>query len=284
MSRTAYVNGVYVPTRDALVHINDRGFQFADGVYEGIAVRRGRMVDVGAHLDRLWRSMGELAITAPMSRKALEVVLSEVIRRNRFSDAFVYIQVTRGVASRDHAFPAGEIPATLVVTCKRFDFNAVKARALAGVAGLTRPDNRWGRCDIKSTGLLPNILAKQAAREAGAFEAILVDEDGYITEGSSTNVWVVTEDGDIVTRPITDNILAGITRARIKIIAEKLKISIKDAKIRVKDAKKAREMFVTSATSCATPITKLDGKKIGDGTVGPVAKRLIDAYFEFTDN
>ena len=283
MSRTAYVNGAYVPTRDALVHINDRGFQFADSVYEGIAVRRSKMVDLKPHLDRLWRSMGELAIAEPMGRRSLCVVLGEVIRRNRFSDAFVYIQVTRGVAPRDHAFPADDIPATLVITCKRLNFDGVRARALAGAAGLTQPDIRWGRCDIKSTGLLPNILAKQAARDAGAFEAILVDNDGNITEGSSTNIWIVTEGGDIVTRPTSDNILAGITRARVKTTAEKLKISVKEAKISVEEAKKAREIFITSAASCATPITELDGHKIGDGTVGPVAKRLIDAYFEFTD-
>lgn len=284
MSRIAYVNGAYVPTRDALVHINDRGFQFADGVYEGIAVRRGKMVDLKPHLDRLWRSMGELAMPEPMNRRALCVVLGEVIRRNRFADAFIYIQVTRGEAPRDHAFPAGDIPATLVVTCKRLDFDKVRERALSGAAALTQPDNRWGRCDIKSTGLLPNILAKQAARESGAFEAILVDDDGYITEGSSTNVWAVTQSGEIVTRSTADNILAGITRARVKIVAEKLKISIKDAKISVQDAKKAKEIFITSATSFATAITKLDGEKIGDGTVGPVAKRLVEAYFDFTDN
>ncbi len=283
MSRTAYVNGAYVPTRDALVHINDRGFQFADGVYEGIGVRRGNMVDLEAHLDRLWRSLGELSITAPMDRGPLRVVLSEVIRRNLFSDAFLYIQITRGVASRDHAIPTVDIPASLIVTCKRLNFDGVKNRALAGVTGSTQPDIRWGRCDVKSTGLLPNILAKQAARKTGAFEAILFDSDGYITEGSSTNVWVVTEGGDLITRPTTDNILAGITRARVKTITEKLKISVKEAKISIEDAKKAQEIFLTSATSCATPIIVLDGQKIGDGTVGPVAKRLIDAYFQFTD-
>jgi len=283
MARIAYVNGTYVSTRDALVHINDRGFQFADGVYEGISVRRGNIIDLEAHLDRLWRSLGELAITPPMDRGPLRIVLGEVIRRNLFSDAFVYIQITRGVAARDHAIPSGDIPASLIVTCKRLNFDDVKKRALSGVAGTTQPDIRWGRCDVKSTGLLPNILAKQAARETGAFEAILVDDDGYITEGSSTNIWVVTEGGDLVTRPTTDNILAGITRARLKIITEKLKIGVKEAKISVEDAKKAREIFLTSATSCATPIIKLDGQKIGDGTVGPVAKRLIEAYFQFTD-
>lgn len=283
MPRTAYVNGAYVPIADAHVHINDRGFQFADSVYEGISVRRGKMVDLGLHLDRLWRSMGALAITQPMGRAALTVILREVHRKSRFADAFIYIQVTRGVAPRDHAFPTIPGRPSLVVTCKRVDFDAVRKSALTGVSAATQPDLRWGRCDIKSTALLPNILAKQAAREAGAFEAVLVDADGFITEGSSTNIWVVTEGGDIVTRPTSDNILAGITRTRIKIIAEKLKMSIKEAKISVKDAKNAREIFFTSSSNCAMPIIELDGQKIGDGTVGPVAKRLIDAYFDFTD-
>ena len=283
MSRIAYVNGAYVPVMDAHVHINDRGFQFADAVYEGIAVRHGKMVDLDPHLDRLWRSMKELSITEPMGRRSLLVVLGEVIRRNRFSDAFVYIQVTRGVAMRDHAFPAIAVPPSLIVTCKKLDFNAVRKRALAGVKAATQPDIRWGRCDIKSTGLLPNILAKQAAREAGAFEAILVDNNGYITEGSSTNIWIATEDGRIITRPTSDNILAGITRARIKNVAEKLKMKVEEAKISVDDAKKAQEVFFTSASNCATPITQIDDKKIGDGTPGPVAKHLIDAYFDFMD-
>lgn len=283
MPQTAYVNGSYGPISDAHVHINDRGFQFADSVYEGISVRLGKMVDLEPHLGRLWRSMGELSITEPMGRAALKVVLNEVHRKSRFTDAFLYIQVTRGVAPRDHAFPTNAGRASLVVTCKRADFEAVRKRALTGVTTATYPDTRWGRCDIKSTALLPNILAKQAAREAGAFEAILVDTDGFITEGSTTNIWVVTQGGDIVTRPTSDNILAGITRARIKTIAEKLKMRVKEAKISVEEAKNAREVFFTSSSNCAMPIVEIDEHKIGDGTVGPVAKQLIDAYFNFTD-
>lgn len=283
MSRIAYVNGTYVPMADAYVHINDRGFQFADGVYEGITVRRGAMIDVEPHLDRLWRSMRELKMDAPMARGPMRLVLKELIRRNRISDGFLYLQVTRGEAIRDHAFPAFSIP-SFVATCRRLDLEGVRARSANGIAVSTQPDIRWGRCDVKSTSLLPNILAKQAAREAGGFEAVLVDNDGHITEGSSTNMWIVTGEGVLKTRPIEDNILAGITRARVKSIAEKLQIPIKEESFHVDEALSAQEMFLTSSTSCAMPIVELDGQKIGDGTPGPVAKRLVEAYFDFMDS
>lgn len=283
MSRVAYVNGAYVATEDAYVHIDDRGYQFADGVYEGISVRRGKLVDLEPHLDRLWRSLGELAMTAPMARGPMRFVLKEVVRRNRVSDGFLYIQVTRGVAARDHAFPAVSMP-SFVVTCRRMNFDKVRARALTGVAVSMQPDIRWGRCDIKSTSLLPNILAKQAAREAGAFEAVMVDADGFVTEGSSTNIWIVTDAGELKTRTTADNILAGITRARVQAIAEDLQIKVIEAPFTVAEAKAAKEMFLTSSTSCATPIVDFDGEQIGDGSPGPVARRLIDAYFAFTDS
>lgn len=282
MSRIAYVNGAYVPTSDAFVHINDRGYQFADGVYEGVTVRKGEMIDLEPHLDRLWRSMGELKMEEPMARAPMRLVFKELIRRNRISDGFLYIQVTRGEAVRDHAFPAFSVP-SFVATCRRLDLNAVQARAQKGVAAATQPDLRWGRCDVKSTSLLPNILAKQAAKETGAFEAVLVDENGYVTEGSSTNMWIVTKDGKLKTRPTNDNILAGITRARVKSLAEGLQITIDETAFTVEEALEAKEMFLTSSTSCATPIVALDGKTIGDGTPGPVAKRLVDAYFDFMD-
>lgn len=281
MSRVAYVNGAYVPTSEAYVHINDRGYQFADGVYEGVSVRRGKLIDLQPHLDRLWRSMDELAMLSPMQRGPMTVVFNEVVRRNRIKDGFLYVQVTRGVAVRDHAFPDYAEPA-LVVTCRRLDFDAVRKRTLSGISGSTQPDIRWGRCDVKSTSLLPNILAKQAAREEGAFEAVLVDAEGFITEGSSTNMWIV-KDGRLVTRSIEDNILSGITRMRVKDIAAKLQISIEERAFSVEDALNADEMFLTSSTSCAMPIVELDGHKIGDGTPGPVAQRLVDAYFNFTD-
>lgn len=281
MSRIAYVNGSYVPTSEAYVHINDRGYQFADGVYEGVSVRRGRLIDLDPHLDRLWRSMDELAMLPPMQRGPMTVVFNEVVRRNRIKDGFLYVQITRGVAVRDHAFPDYAEPA-LVVTCRRLDFDGVRKRALSGITGSTQPDIRWGRCDVKSTSLLPNILAKQAAREEGAFEAVLVDAQGFITEGSSTNMWIV-KDGRLITRSVRDNILSGITRMRVKDIAAKLQISIEERAFSVEDALNADEMFLTSSTSCAMPIVELDGKKIGDGTPGPVAQRLVDAYFDFTD-
>ena len=282
MSRIAYVNGAYVPTSDAFVHINDRGYQFADGVYEGITVRKSDMIDLEPHLDRLWRSMDELKMDEPMARGPMRLVLKELIRRNRISDGFLYIQITRGEAVRDHAFPALSVP-SFVATCRRLDLNGVRARAEKGVAASTQPDIRWGRCDIKSTSLLPNILAKQAAKEAGGFEAVLVDENGYVTEGSSTNMWIVTKDGKLKTRPTNDNILAGITRARVKSIAEGLQMPVEESSFTVDEALEAQEMFQTSSTSCATPIVMLDGKQIGDGTPGPVAKRLVDAYFDFMD-
>lgn len=280
MSRVAYVNGAYVPTTDALVHINDRGYQFADGVYEGVTVHKGNMIDLEPHLDRLWRSMNELKMAEPMARAPMRLVLQELIRRNRIKDGFLYIQVTRGEAVRDHAFPAFSVP-SFVATCKRLDLSGVRARAGKGVAASTQPDIRWGRCDVKSTSLLPNILAKQAAKEAGGFEAVLVDENGMVTEGSSTNIWIVTKDGKLKTRTTNDNILAGITRARVKTIAEGLQIAVKEEAFSVEEALAATEMFLTSSTSCATPIVELDGKKIGDGTPGPVAGRLVDAYFDF---
>lgn len=282
MARIAYVNGAYVPMADAFVHINDRGYQFADGVYEGITVRRGNMIDLEPHLDRLWRSMAELRMAAPMDRAPMRLVLKEVIRRNRFKDAFLYLQVTRGRAPRAHAFPAVSIP-SLIVTSTRLSFDAVRARATAGIAASTQPDIRWGRCDVKSISLLPNVLAKQAACDAGAFEAVMVDKEGYVTEGSSTNIWIVTSEGLLKTRTTEDNILAGITRSRVKKIAEKLQIKIEEGRFTVEEAKNAREMFLTSSTSAAMPIVRLDDKKIGDGKPGPVAARLIEAYFSFMD-
>ncbi|NVJ96981.1 MAG: D-amino-acid transaminase [Alphaproteobacteria bacterium] len=284
MSRIAYVNGAYVPTAEAFVHIDDRGYQFADGVYEGVSIRHGKLIDLEPHLDRLWRSMGELQIIAPMERGPMRLVLAEVVRRNRIKDGFLYLQITRGVAPRDHPFPAETPWPAMVVTAKRLNFDASIEKALTkGVAASSQPDIRWGRCDIKSTSLLPNILAKQAAREAGGFEAVMYDKDGYVTEGSSTNIWMVDAEGTLVTRSTSDNILPGITRATVKTIAEELQIKVEERAFTLDEAKDAAEMFLTSSTSCAMPIVTLDGQRIGDGTPGPVAKRLIEAYKAFMD-
>jgi len=283
MSRIAYVNGAYVPMDLAFVHIEDRGYQFADGVYEGITVASGKLIDLQPHLDRLERSLRELQIDMPMGRRAMTVVFKETVRRNRLRDAFLYIQVTRGVAKRDHPFPSHAV-STLVVTARRLDLAAVKARAEVGIKVSSQPDIRWGRCDVKSISLLPNILAKQAAREAGGFEAVLYDDEGFVTEGSSTNIWMVTADGTLVTRSTDDNILPGITRATLMALANELQMKVETRAFTLAEAKSASEMFLTSSTSCAMPIVEFDGVKIGTGRPGSVANRLAEAYWAYIDN
>jgi len=282
MARIAYVNGAYVPMDMAFVHVEDRGFQFADGVYEGIVVKNGRMIDLEPHLDRLERSLNELQIAMPMARGPLKLVFSETIRRNKLSDAFLYVQITRGVAKRDHAFPHN-CPPTLVVTVRRLNLEAIRARAEKGVKAVSQPDIRWGRCDVKSIGLLPNVLAKQAAKKEGSFEAVLVDKAGYVTEGSSTNIWIVTEADILVTRATNANILPGITRQTITKLAQELQIKIEERAFTLDEAKSAKEMFLTSSTSCATPIINLDGQKIGDGIPGRAASKLLESYCAYMD-
>ena len=283
MSRIAYVNGAYVPLAGAAVGIEDRGFQFADGVYEGIAVRKGRLIDLEPHLQRLWRSMGELDMDAPMAVGPMRLVLSEVVRQNRIADGFLYVQVTRGEARRDHAFPAFSRP-SLIVTCRRFDYDAVFTRAATGVKAKSVPDIRWGRCDIKSISLLPNVLAKQAARSEGAFEAVLIDTDGNVTEGSSTNVWMVDGTNTLVTRATSDNILPGITRAVLADLAAEHQVRVDTRPFSLEEAYQARELFLTSTTSGVMPIVALDGRTIASGRPGPLAGRLLAAYKTHMDS
>jgi D-alanine transaminase len=278
MSRIAYVNGRYAPHGEAAVHIEDRGFQFADGVYEYFAVFGGRLADARGHMQRLWRSLDELRIVHPMSEAALRIVLHETVRRNRVRQGSVYVQVTRGVAPRDHAFPDPPPPPSLIVTAKSMDFAAAEARAAKGVAVLTRPDNRWGRCDIKTVGLLPNVMAKQAAREAGAYEAWLVDDLGLVTEGASTNAWIVDEDGVLRTRDTNANILRGVTRMGLIELAGAAGVEVSQRPFSVEEAKRAKEAFITAASTFVMPVVAIDGSKVGDGQPGPVAKRLRALY------
>jgi D-alanine transaminase len=262
------------------VHIEDRGFQVADGVYEVWAVISGRLAELKGHMDRLERSLGELRIVHPMSRRALELVLRETVRRNRVTDGMVYIQVTRGQAPRDHAFPNPAVRPSVVVTSRRLDFAAMEAKAAKGVGVITQPDNRWGRCDIKTVGLLPNAMAKQAARAAGAYEAWLVDDLGLVTEGSSTNAWIVDKDGRLRTRDTNANILRGITRSSLIELAREAGVELFEQPFSVEEAKAAREAFLTSASAFVTPITIIDGTKVGDGRPGPVSARLRTLYLE----
>ncbi len=278
MSRIAYVNGTYRPHGEASVHIEDRGFQFADGVYEVWGVFDGRLADFDGHMTRLERSLTELAIALPMSRAALTLVLKETVRRNKVRDGLVYIQVTRGTARRDHVFPTEGTPPSVVVTARSVDRRAQLARAEKGVAVITRPDIRWGRCDIKTVGLLPNVLAKQAAREVGASEAWLIDQQGLVTEGGSTNAWIVDEHGVLRTRDTGANILRGITRAAVMALAPEHQIRIEERAFSVDEARRAREAFFTAASAFVTPVTSIDGQRIGDGTPGPVTRALAEAY------
>lgn len=279
MSRLAYVNGRFLPQGEAGVSVEDRGFQFADAVYEVWAVFDGRLADSEGHFARLERSLGELSIPLPMSRAALVQVLRETARRNRVRDGIVYLQVSRGAARRDHAFPAGLRP-TVVATARSIDYAAEEARAVAGVKVVTMPDNRWGRCDIKTVGLLPNALAKQAAREAGAYEAWLVDAAGRVTEGASTNAWIVDAQGRLRTRDTGANILRGVTRSGVAALAERLQIPVIEEPFTVDEAQGASEAFVTAASAFVLPVVAIDGKPVGSGKPGPVAQRLRALYVE----
>ncbi|MBN8999881.1 MAG: D-amino-acid transaminase [Rhizobiales bacterium] len=283
MSRIAYVNGRYLPHADAGVHIEDRGYQFADGVYEVCEIRDGRLIDERRHLDRLDRSLAELRISSPMARGALGVVLREVVRRNRVRDGLVYLQVTRGVAPRNHPFPAPGTPPALVVTAKSVPRAVHEHSAEAGVAVISVPDNRWDRVDIKTVGLLPNVLAKQAARDAGAYEAWFYDADGNVTEGSSTNAWIVTADGKIVTRPAEHGILRGITRTVLLDVAARLGLAIEERKFSIDEAKKAREAFITGATTIVTPVVRIDDSPIGNGAPGSIATELRRHFHDLAE-
>ncbi|MEQ9638854.1 MAG: D-amino-acid transaminase [Alphaproteobacteria bacterium] len=280
MSRIAYVNGRYVKQADAAVHIEDRGYQFADGVYEVIAVAGGRLIDEAPHMERLARSLSELQIAMPMTPAALAVVLRETARRNGVHRGIVYLQITRGVSRRDHPFPNRPIRPAVVATARR-TAPADPARIEAGVAVITLPDIRWARCDIKSVLLLPNVLAKQAARQAGAFEAWQVADDDTVTEGASTNAWIVTQDGTLVTRPVENAILAGITRLRVLDLAREAGIPVELRAFTVAEAKTAREAFVSSTTAFVMPVTRIDDAVLGNGRAGAIALRLRSLYEGF---
>lgn len=280
MGRIAYVNGRFVPHGEASVHIEDRGYQFADAVYEVWAVFGGKLADAEGHFARLERSLSELSIDMPMSRKALTVVLKETLRRNRVGEGLVYLQVSRGVAPRDHAFPKAGVAPSVVITANLVDRTVSETKAAKGVGVVTTPENRWGRCDIKTVGLLPNALAKQKAREAGAAEAWFVDELGFVTEGASSNAWIVDRDGRLRTRDTNANILRGITRRTLMEVIATEGLSVDERPFTPDDAHNAKEAFITGAGSLVLPVVSLDGKPIGEGKPGPVAIKLRRLYIE----
>lgn len=281
MSRIAYVNGQYVPHGAAMVHVEDRGYQFSDGVYEVIAVHNGSFLGEQGHLDRLAHSLDALQIDWPMARKPLSMVLREVIRRNGVHDGLVYLQITRGVAPRNHPFPANCASALVITAVQRPPIN--KSELLAGIDVISVPDLRWKRRDIKSISLLPNILAKQQAAEAGALEAWLVGDDGFVTEGSSTNAWIVTKDGELVTRDIGPSILNGITRLAILEAARERDVPIIERPFTMAEAREAREAFISSSNMHVRAVTSVDGQSVGNGHAGELTGRLLDIYMEYME-
>lgn len=279
MPRTAYVNGRFVPHDQAMVHIEDRGFQFADGVYEVVTIHGGRLVDEIGHIDRLSRSLSELAMAWPTSRPALGLLMRELIRRNQVQNGLLYLQVTRGVAPRDFKFPKHVRP-TLVMTVRRA--NLSPAHLIEhGVSVITVPDIRWKRRDIKSVALLPQVLGKQKAVEAGAYEAWMVEGDGLVTEGTSSNAWIVTTDNQLITRQANTSILRGVTRQAIIRIAREEGIGFAERPFTTDEAYAAQEAFLTSATNYVMPVTEIDRRPVGNGKPGGLTLRLRDLYVAF---
>jgi D-alanine transaminase len=282
MSRIAYVNGRYRDLRDACVNVEDRGYQFADGVYEVCEVRGRRLVDFPRHMARLQRSLRELRIAEPMPLSALGIVMHEVVRRNRVAYGLVYLQVTRGVARRDHAFPPDAVKPSVVATARALNYEKNQQTAAKGIKVATMPENRWPRVDIKSVSLLPNVLAKQEAREKGAYEAWYVDGDGFVTEGASSNAWIVTKEGRVVTRSADRGILAGITRAVLMEVMDALQIRLEERPFTPAEAYEAAEAFVTSASQIVMPVVAVDGRIVGNGQPGGIAKRLREEFHRFS--
>jgi D-alanine transaminase len=279
-----YVNGRYVPATQAAVSIFDRGFQLGDAIYEVWAVRDGALLDTPGHLARLARSLRELGIAPPMNERALMAVVHETMRRNRVRSGVAYLQISRGAPrARDHVFPTPPVAPTLVVTAKNLDQTALQRRFEQGVAVISTPETRWARRDIKSVNLLPNVLARQAAKEAGAFEAWFVDDAGLVTEGTASNAWIVDREGRLRTRALSNLILHGVTRATLLRLAAERQMTVLEEPFTIDDVRSAREAFISSATNPAVAVVSIDGVTIGDGRPGPVAKLLLDAYFEASE-
>jgi D-alanine transaminase len=283
MPRIVYVNGRYLPWRDAAVHAEDRGFQFADAVYEVLEVRDGALIDERLHLDRLERSLGALRLPSPMSRRALGRVLRETVRRNRVANGSLYLQVSRGARPRDFLFPGEEVAPTLVVIARLGSRAMMEQRAAEGIAVITQADTRWARSDIKTVMLLPSSLAKEAAKAQGAREAWLVDKDGLVTEGASSNAWIVTREGVVVTRAPYEGILRGVTRTTLVEVIRREGLRLEERPFTVAEALAAREAFITSAGNIVMPVVRIDGNSIGNGAPGSIATRLRAVFHEVAE-
>lgn len=281
MGRIAYVNGRYVPQAQAMVPIEDRGYQLGDGIYEVCEVRNGALIDEARHLARLDRSLAEIRMDAPLAPGALSFVLREILARNQVSNGYVYIQVTRGVAPRDHAFPVPAVRPSLVVTAKAIDPAKGAALAAAGIKVISLPDIRWKRPDIKTIDLLPNVLARQAAKERGAYEAWLVDENGMVTEGAASNAWIVTPDKTIVTHHVDRSILRGVTRTTLLELLAAKGFGVEERRFSLNEAKRAQEAFITGATTLIMPVVAIDDTPVGNGKPGALATSLRAHFHDY---
>lgn len=278
MSRTVYVNGQYVPESEASVSVFDRGFLFADGIYEVTAVLNGRLVDFEGHMARLHRSLNELNMSLSLNDNALRDIHRQLIDKNALQEGLVYLQVTRGAADRDFAYPEASTPATVVAFTQQ---KAIIDSPLAerGLRVISLPDMRWGRRDIKTVQLLYPSMAKMEAKKRGADDAWLV-ESGLVTEGSSSNAWIVDHDNTLITRELSRSLLHGITRRTLMALAKAHDMKVEERGFTVKEAQNAREAFVTSATSLVYPVVSIDERPVGDGQPGEIAKSLRRLYIE----
>lgn len=282
MPRYIYVNGRYENASDAQVHVEDRGFLFGDAVYEVIACIHGHFADETGHLDRLERSLRELQMDMPVERETLRFLMREVLRRNRQTNAAIYIQITRGAAKRDFKFPAPDTPQSLVIISYDYDYDG-NAAVKNGVKIKTVEDTRWKRRDIKTVLLLPQSLAKQQGIDEGADDVWMLDPKGYVTEASASNAWIVTKDNKIITRPITTDILKGITRTAIEKLCADKGIVLEERAFKPEEAYEAMEAFTSSATALITPVIEIDGHKIGHGKRGDICKTLYDEYRAYVE-
>ena len=273
-----YLNGEFVPHEKAFVHVDDRGFTFADGIYDFMLVHKGCMINEEAHLDRIDYSLGEMELERSLSRDELKVTLRELIARNELAEGFVYMQFTRGVATpRYHPFPPKGTKPTTVITARHVPFPTWE-QASEGVAVITLPDERWKRCDIKSLAILPNILAREKAVRAGAEEAWMFDEDGFITEGPACNAWIITADGTVVTRYLDRAILSGVTRRKLRGVLDSQGVKLEERKFTVEEAKTAAEAYQTNSPFLVQPVTQIDDTVIGTGEAGPITLQILKAY------
>lgn len=282
MPRFVYLNGQYAPHRNASIHAEDRGFLFGDAVYEVIACIHGHLADERGHLDRLERSLNELKMNMPVERETLRFLMRELLRKNKQKNAAIYIQISRGSAPRDFKFPSADTPQTLMMVTYDFDFDG-NAAVKNGIKVKTVPDIRWKRRDIKTVLLLPQSMAKQSSVDEGLDDVFMLDQDGFITEASASNAWIVAKDGTLITRPVTYDILKGITRTAIEKLCRDENIKIEERAFTPDEAYESVEAFTTSATALITPVIEIDGHKIGDGKRGAVTKKIYDAYRAYVD-